>query len=129
MDPELDRIRACARHSIGRGFLFALLAIVTTVAGMIGWPVSAMRMGALLCMLMVVVFVLRARRAPLHPYRRTETWILLDRRHAMPEPRAQAAISGILAETYWRFADTSAALALALWIATFAFALLGLQRG
>lgn len=129
MEDEFQRIRACARHSIGRGFLFALLAIVTAVAGMIGWPVSAMRMGALLCMIMTVVLVLRARRAPNRPYKRTETWILLDRRHGLPETRAQAAISGILAETYWRFAEMSAALALALWVAAFVFSLLGLQQG
>jgi hypothetical protein len=129
MDPEIERIRACARHSVGRGFLFALLAIVTTVAGMIGWPVSAMRMGALLCMLTTAVLALRARHAPFRPYKRTETWVLLDRRHGLPEPRAQAAISGILAETYWRFAEMSAALALALWIAVFVFALLRLQQG
>lgn len=129
MDDEFQRIRACARQSVGRGFLFALLAIVTAIAGMIGWPVSAMRMGALLCMIMAAVFALRAHRAPLRPYKRTETWVLLDRRHGLPEPRAQGAISGILTETYWRFAETSAALAVALWIALFAFALLGLQQG
>jgi hypothetical protein len=124
MHAELDRIRACARHSIGRGFLFGLLAILTAVAGMIGWPVSAMRLGALSSMLMAAIMILRATRAPRLPYRRTETWILLDRRHGLPEQAAQTTISGIIAETYWRFADLAAAMALGLWIGRFVFALL-----
>lgn len=122
MDAELDRIRACARHSIGRAFLFGLLAVLTAVAGMIGWPVSAMRLGALACMLMGAIMIRRAVRAPRHPYRRTETWILLGRRHALPEAQAQATIAGIIADTCLRFADLSACLALALWIGRFAVA-------
>ncbi len=125
MEIELDRIRACARHSIGRGFLFALLAILTTMAGMIGWPLAAMRLGALLGMLMAAILVLRAAHAPRRPYRRTETWVLLGRRLELPEPLAQRAISGILVETYWRFADLSAALAFGLWVCLFALAALG----
>jgi hypothetical protein len=125
MEFELDRIRACARHSIGRGFLFALLAILTSVAGMIGWPVSALRLGALLSMLMAAILVLRATWAPRRPYRRTETWVLLQRRHGLNESLAQDAISRILAETYWRFADLSAALAAGLWIGVFVLAAFG----
>lgn len=124
MEPELERIRSCARHSVGRGFLFALLAIATGVAGMIGWPVSALRMGALLSMLMTTILVMRGSRAHRKPYRRTETWVLLGRRHGIAEERAQAVIAGILADTYWRFADLSAALALGMWTGVLALALL-----
>lgn len=124
METELERIRACARHSVGRGFLFALLAIVTSVAGMIGWPASALRMGALLSMLMTAILVLRAAQAPRRPYRRTETWVLLGRRHGLAEQTAQTVFSDILADTYWRFADLSAALALGLWAGVLVLAVL-----
>lgn len=123
-ETELGRIQACARHSVGRGFLFALLAIVTAVAGMIGWPISALRMGALLAMLMTAILILRAFQAHRRPYRRTETWVLLGRRHGLAEQTAQAAFARILADTYWRFADLSAALALGLWTGVLVLVLL-----
>ena len=34
---EIDRIRSCAEHSVGRAFLFALLAIGAVVMGLVGW--------------------------------------------------------------------------------------------
>ena len=77
MEDPLARIRACARHSIGRGWLFGLLAIATCVSGLIGWPVMAMRVAAILSMLMTAIMLLRGLRAPARPYRRTETWVLL----------------------------------------------------
>jgi len=123
MDATLARIRACARHSIGRGFLFALLAIAVTMSGLIIWPVAAFRTGALLSMFALTVLALRAVRAPHRPYRRTETWVLLDRRHDLPEERAQAIITGVLVETYWEFAEFSAWIALGLWLCTFILAL------
>ncbi len=124
MDDAISRIRVCARHSIGRGFLFGLLAIAVTMGGLIMWPVAAFRTGALLSMLALVVLVLRAVRAPHRPYRRTETWVLLERRHGLPEERAQSIITAVLVETYWRFAELSAWIALGLWLFTFIFALL-----
>ena len=125
MEDPLARIRACARHSIGRGWLFGLLAIATSVSGLIGWPVMAMRVAAILSMLMTVIMLLRGLRAPARPYRRTETWVLLGRVHGLPEERAQQAIASVLAETYWRFARLSAAIAAGFWVAAFAFALRG----
>lgn len=122
MEDPLARIRDCARHSIGRGWLFGLLAIATCVSGLIGWPVMAT---AILSMLMTAIMLLRALRAPARPYRRTETWVLLGRVHGLPEERAQPAIASVLAETYWRFARLSAAIAAGFWIAAFAFALRG----
>jgi hypothetical protein len=116
---EIDRIRGCARHSIGRAFLFSLLAIGAVVAGLIGWPVTAFRSGAILTMLAGAVLLLKAAGAPRRPYRRTETWILLGKRHALAETGAQATIGAILAETYWNFAQHSAAASAALWICAF----------
>lgn len=124
IEDAVDRIRDCARQSIGRGVLFGLLGIAATIGGLIGWPVVAMRLGAHLSMLMMAVLVLRGLRAPRNPYKRTETWLLLDRRHGLPERDAQATISGILAETYWLFAERAAILALGFWIAAFVFAML-----
>jgi hypothetical protein len=127
-DPRA-RIRGCARHSIGRAWLFALLAIAATMSGLIGWPVMAMRTGAILSMLTAAIMILRAVRAPGRPYRRTETWILLGRTHGLPEAQAQGAIAAILADTYWRFATASAAISFGFWCAAFLFALAGRAAG
>ena len=127
-DPRA-RIQGCARHSIGRAWLFALLAIAATMSGLIGWPVMAMRTGAILSMLTAAILVLRAVRAPGRPYRRTETWILLGRAHGLPEAQAQGEIAAILADTYWRFATASAGLALGFWCGAFLFALAGRAAG
>lgn len=117
---ELERIRACARHSVGRAFLFALLAIAAVVAGLIGWPATAFRCGAILAMLAAAVMLLRAHAAPRRSYRRTETWILLGKRVALPEGGLQMTIGAILADTYRGFAAYSAAASAALWLACFA---------
>ncbi|MBL8702002.1 MAG: hypothetical protein JNK67_26705 [Alphaproteobacteria bacterium] len=122
MEPAIDRIRLAARHSIGRAFLFTLLAVGATMSGLIGWPVMAFRTGAVLWMLAAAILWLRSIGAPRRPYRRTETWILLGRDHGLPESAAQAAFAAVLAATYRRFAELSALLALAFWIVAFVLA-------
>lgn len=122
---EIDRIRSCAEHSVGRGFLFALLAIGAAVMGLVGWPVMAFRTGAVLATLAGAILLLRGHGAPRRPYRRTETWVLLGKRTALAEARHQDVIGGILAETYRRFALWGAGLAALLWVFAFTAALVG----
>ena len=122
---EIDRIRSCARHSVGRAFLFALLAIAVVVAGLIGWPAMAFRCGAILAMLAAAIMLLRAQGAARRSYRRTETWVLLGKRVALPESGLQATIGTILADTYRGFAAYSAAASAALWLACFAVRVVG----
>ena len=64
-------------------------------------------------------------RATRRSYRRTETWILLGREHGLPEERAQPIITGILRDTYLRFAEYAAVITVVLWIAAFLFWLAG----
>jgi hypothetical protein len=122
----VDAARGIAFFSIGRACLFALLAIATVIMGLISWPVIAARAGAILTTLGVAVLIYRALRAPGHPYRRTEVWVLLRRENPVSEDHAQALISSVLGETYWRFAEYAAAMALFLWTLTILFALTGL---
>jgi heme A synthase len=120
----VERIRGFAFLSIGRACLFAVLAIGTVMSGLIGWPVMAFRSGAILTMVAAAVLAIKALSAPRRNYRHTEVWILMGRRHDLPEDRAQVVFGGIIADTYWRFVDYAAASAMALWIATLAAALL-----
>jgi hypothetical protein len=116
---ELDRIRWAAVQSVGRGCLFALLAIGMTMFGLISWPILAFRSGAVLSMMLLAVLVLRGELAGRQDYRRTETWLLMGRQHALPESHAARAILGILRDTYRRFALYAAAIAVACWALMF----------
>ncbi|MBL8833057.1 MAG: hypothetical protein JNL71_11760 [Rhodospirillales bacterium] len=116
---ELDRIRWAAARSIGRGCLFALLAVGMIVFGLIPWPILAFRSGAILTALLAAVLLLRGEIAPYRDFRRTETWILMGQRHALPEARAPRAILGILQDTYRRFAVYAAALSATCWLLMF----------
>jgi hypothetical protein len=104
MQRELDRIRACARHSIGRAFLFALLAIGAAMSGLIVWPSIAFQLGGVSALLTAAILMLRAQGVARRSYRSTETWILLGRSHQFPESIARRAFAEILGETYRQFA-------------------------
>jgi hypothetical protein len=116
----MDRFEELANLSIRRGCGFALLAIVTAVTGMAGEPLLAVRSAAILTTLMGVILALKAYNAPTRSYRRTELWIMLDRRHSvdLPRERAQELIGGILREAYVRHAEIAGFAALALWMLT-----------
>lgn len=116
---EFDRIRRATVQSIGRGCLFALLAIGMTVFGLISWPILAFKSGAILTALLTAVLVLRGEFALRQDFRRTETWLLMGRQHTLPEAHAPRAILGILQDTYRRFAVYAAALSVACWVLMF----------
>jgi hypothetical protein len=118
---DLERIRSAALVSIGRAFLFFMLAVGTVMFGLIAWPYLAFKSGAILTSLLATILVLRAGLAPRQDFRRTETWILLDKRHSLPAHRAQGIFANVLQETYRRFAIYAAAMACACWMLAFAF--------
>jgi hypothetical protein len=97
--------------------MFAMLAIWATAFGFISWPVTAFRIAALLTTFAGVVLVYKAMTAHARPYRRTEVWAMLGKPRHLPEERVQAEISGVLRETFWRFASYAAGLALVFWLA------------
>jgi hypothetical protein len=120
---EIDRIRAAATMSIGRACLFGLLAIGTVMSGLISWPVLAFKSGAILTSLLTAILMLRAGLAHRQNFRRTETWVLLDKRHDLPADRAQGVFAGVLRETYRRFALYAAGAACLCWALAFMFLL------
>ena len=112
----MDRIRHFAQVSIGRGVAFAAFGIVTVMFALLATPLIAVRSGAILFTLLTVVLLLRAWRAPRCNYRRTELWILLDRKHGIEESAAPRVITGVLHDVYMGHAELSAALAALLWL-------------
>ena len=121
-----DRIRELAELSIGRACLFGLLAIATFMFGMIAWPDLAMRSGAIFFLMTAAILMLKAAQAPKRSYRRTEVWILMDKRHDLPESRAQAIFGEILRSTYVRFARMAVTASIVLWLADVTIRLTGL---
>lgn len=117
---EISRIRRFAEISIGRATGFGLLAIATTSFGLIGWPVLAFKLAAVSLTLAATILTLKGEWAPGTPYKRTEVWLLLERRHDLPEPHAQRVIGNILRDTYRRFAFYAGAGAVACWCLAFA---------
>jgi hypothetical protein len=72
-------------------------------------------MGAIGVSLMVAILILMGLKAPVRNYKHTETWILMDRQHDLPEARAQQVIGNILRDCYYRHATLIGSAAGFLW--------------
>lgn len=111
----MERIRYYADLSIRRGCGFGLLAIATAMVGMGHDILLAAKSGAIMLTVMWSVLVAKGLRAPAKSYRRTEVWILLDKRHDLPEYRAQEVFGYVMRERYLWHAQVVAVVALILW--------------
>lgn len=121
----MDKLQQLANLSVGRACFFAALAIWAVMMGLISDPVVALKSGAILTSLVVVVLFIKARRSPTRSYRETELWILLDGKLDMPEAAAQRLLSDILKRTFERYALWAAAFALFFWALALLFWALG----
>lgn len=120
-----ERIRAMAVHSVGRGCFFAALAIWCVMIGLIAEPLQSIKSGAVLTMLAVCVLLLKAGYVTRHSYKKTEVWILLDRRIDLRPEVAQRIITTTLREIYLRCAWYGTLIALGFWAAALIFWLSG----
>jgi hypothetical protein len=122
----MERIRYLADLSIRRGCGFALIAIATAMTGMAGDIAMAVKGGAIMTTLMGAVLVAKGIRATATNYRRTEVWIMLDKRiDGWPQHRLQQLIGGVLRERYLWHAEMTAVVAFALWTMDFLLAWIG----
>jgi hypothetical protein len=112
----MDEIERLADLSVKRGCAFALLAISTVMTGLAGTPLLALKSGAILLGLMVVVLTFRALFARNQSCRRTEVWIMLGQHRRPPEALAQRVISDALQAAYWRYAEFAAIGSMLLWV-------------
>jgi hypothetical protein len=120
----MERVRHLADLSIRRGCGFGLIAIATAMTGMAGDIAMAVKGGAVMTTLMGAVLVIKAMRAPATNYRRTEVWIMLDKRiDGWPPHRLQQLIGGTLRERYLWHAEMTAMVAFALWTMALVIAL------
>lgn len=120
----MDRIEYFAEISIRRALAFATLGVMTAMVGLSYDPATALKTGAVLTGIVATMLAWKARRALTSPYRSTEVWMLLDRRHDLPEGRAQQVIGGVLSRLYRRYAELAGYAAALLWFSSLAYALL-----
>lgn len=122
----MERIEQCARISIMRGISFTAFGIALTAIAFLYAPVIALKIAATLTGMTSVVLAFKGQRAMGRSYRKTETWLLLNRRHGLPEERAQQVIGGVLRSLYWSYAEIAAYVAIGLWVMSLVAALAGL---
>ena len=127
-DPTEQRIRALAIHSVGRGCFFAALAIWCVMIGLIAEPLQSIKSGAVLTMLTVCILLLKAGYVMRRSYKKTEVWILLDRRIDLHPELAQHMITATLREIYLRYAWYGTLVALGFWLCALFF-WLGAPKG
>jgi hypothetical protein len=124
----VDRIRHFADLSIRRACGFGFIAIVTAMVGTAWSTPLAVKMGAIGVTLMGAILLYKALRAPGRAYKSTEVWLLLEKHHDLPEPRAQQMFGAILRERYLWHATRVALVALVLWLLVFGLALVAYLR-
>lgn len=122
-DDLLTRVQIAAGISVGRAVGFGALAIGCVVLGLGGYPVLALRSGAVCTMLMAAILLLKAVQAPARPFRRTEVWLLLDRPDRIAPEIAQRVIGTALRDQFQLYATWSAAVATGFWIASIGWGL------
>lgn len=120
-EPIEQRVRTLAVHSVGRGCFFAALAIWCVMIGLIAEPLQSLKSGAILTMIVACVLLMKAGHVTHVSYKKTEVWILLDRRIELSPEVAQRVITVTLREIYLRYAVYSAVIAVAFWLCTLVF--------
>ena len=110
----MEAIENAAYVSVGRACGFAGLAVFCLVWGLSFEPVLAASTGGALCLLVALILVFYAWRAPQRSYQRTELWLILEKHKRPPAEVAQQVIGEALRETYIRFARQAAIIAFVL---------------
>lgn len=101
---QIARIEDAARVSILRALGFAMLAIATAMVGVSFDPATALNLGGVMTGIVGAVLAVNAWRAPNVNYRRTETFLLLDRDTGLDDSLSQKVVTDVLARLYHRYA-------------------------
>jgi hypothetical protein len=121
----MDQIRFFADQSIRRACGFGFLALATGMVGLYWDIAAAVKLAATGVSFMTAILLWKAYEAPSRNYRRTEVFLMMEKRHDFPEPRAQQVFGNILRERYLWHATLIASTAVVLWLLAFLLPLLG----
>ena len=116
----MDKIRNAAEISVARACGFAALGISVVVLALSYDLSLALRAGAILTLMLLAVLVYRGHAAPNQDYKRTEVYLLLDRKLDLPPPVAQQIVGRTLRATYYRYAKVAGGTAFVMWAGSLA---------
>ena len=85
--------------------------------------VVAFQAGGTLTVLMALVLMFKAYEARTKDHRRTEMWLYLPEESRPPQAYAQWASATVLRETYLKFAQWTAGVAIGMWVLALLFSL------
>ncbi len=114
----MDAIENAAYVSVGRACGFAGLGVFCLMFGLSFDPALAARTGGGLCLLVTLILGGYAWWAPLRPYQRTETWLMIPEDQRPPADVAQQIVGETLRGTYVWFARQAGLIAIVLLVAS-----------
>lgn len=117
----MEEMRRIAFETVARACGFGSLGIFCFMIGLSFEPVIAFQSGGTLTLLMALILVFKAHEARKKDHRRTEMWLYLPEASRPPKDFAQWAIATIMRETYLRFAQWTAAIAIVIWVLALVF--------
>ncbi len=104
----MEPVERAAYLSVGRACAFGALAIFCFIVGFSYDLDLAARAGGLLSLVMTAILLMRASSAPSRPYKRTETWLMLEASERPSAPIAQQVIGLALRDAYFWYARSTA---------------------
>ncbi len=121
----MEDMRRVAFEIVARACGFGSLGIFCFMIGLSFEPRIAFQAGGTLTTLMALILILKAYEARTKNHRHTEMWLYLPEESRPPKEYAQWASATVMRETYLRFAQWTAAMAIALWVLALLFSLFG----
>ncbi len=119
----MEEMRRVAFETVARACGFGSLGIFCFMIGLSFEPRIAFQAGGTLTTLMAGILILKAYEARTKNYRHTEMWLYLPEESRPPKDYAQWASATVLRETYLRFAQWTAGIAIFLWMLALFFSL------
>jgi hypothetical protein len=104
----IQTIERLAFFSVARGVGFGVLGIICLMVGLSTNVARALEGGGVCFLLMAIILLLKAKRAPLINFRTTEVWIMLDQNERPPVPVAERLIPRARAHALLHWAHLSA---------------------
>ena len=117
----MEEMRRIAFETVARACGFGSLGIFCFMIGLSFEPVIAFQSGGTLTLMMALILIFKAHEARSKDYRRTEMWLYLPEASRPPKDYAQWATATVLRETYLRFAQWTAAVAIVIWVLALLF--------
>ena len=123
----MEKIHEIALACIGRAVMFGVLAIACVMVGFSFNPVSSLRSGALLTLMMAAVLLWKAWSAGHKDPKTTEVWLYLDENNRPTDQYARLAFAIVMRDVYGMFARLSLIAACTLFAISLVLTLLGFE--